>query len=160
MRIYCRFEYYGINDLVEIIRQRTKALKWNIQSKQVLVEIAKRSKKTPRIAINRNLQQCWNVSSSKGKEVIELDDVYEAFRLIQVDELGLDELERKYLSLLHQNGPMPLNVISSMLALPSQTIKNVIEPYLLQEYLIQKNKNSHREITQTGTEHIEYCFML
>ena len=160
MRIYCRFEYYGINDLVEIIRQRTKALKWNIQSKQVLFEIAKRSKKTPRIAINRNLQQCWNVSSSKGKEVIELDDVYEAFRLIQIDELGLDDLERKYLSLLHQNGPMPLNVISSMLALPSQTIKNVIEPYLLQEYLIQKNKYSHREITKTGTEHIEYCFML
>ena len=160
MRIYCRFEFYGIDDLVEIIRQRTKALKWNIQSKQVLVEIAKRSKKTPRIAINRNLQQCWNVSSSKGKEVIELDDVYEAFRLIQIDELGLDELERKYLSLLHQNGPMPLNVISSMLALPSQTIKNVIEPYLLQEYLILKNKNSHREITQTGTEHIEYCFMI
>ena len=160
MRIYCRFEFYGIDDLVEIIRQRTKALKWNIQSKKVLVEIAKRSKKIPRIAINRNLQQCWNVSSSKGKEVIELDDVYEAFRLIQIDELGLDDLERKYLSLLHQNGPMPLNVISSMLALPSQTIKNVIEPYLLQEYLIQKNKNSHREITQSGTDHITYCFMI
>lgn len=157
MRIYCRFEHYALPDLIEIIRQRALALHWHVESEQVLVEIAKRSKKTPRIALNRNLQQCWNVCSAKGKEIITMDDVKEAFKLIQVDGLGLDELERNYLRILHQNGPTPLNVISSKLALPTQTIKTVLEPYLLQECLIQKNKCSHREITSSACEHIQNC---
>ena len=157
MRIYCRFEYYSLEDLVDIIHQRAMALKWDVESKQVLIEIAKRSKKTPRIALNRNLQQCWNVCSAKGKSIITMEDVREAFKLIQIDELGLDELERNYLRILLEHGPTPLNVISSKLALPNQTIKNVLEPYLLQENLIQKNKASHREITPLGKAHIENC---
>ena len=157
MRIYCRFEHYALNDLVEIIRQRALALKWDIESEQVLVEIAKRSKKTPRIALNRNLQMCWNVCSSQGREIITIDDVYEAFRLLNIDALGLDELERNYLKILHQNGPTALNVISSKLALPTQTIKTVLEQYLLQENLIQKNKCSHREITSLAEQHIRNC---
>ena len=157
IRIYCRFEHYCLDDLVEIIRQRALALKWDIESEDVLVEIAKRSKKTPRIALNRNLQQCWNVCSSQGREVITMNDVFEAFRLLQIDILGLDELERNYLRVLHQHGPTPLNVISSKLALPTQTIKTVLETYLLQENLIQKNKCSHREITSLAYEHIRNC---
>lgn len=159
MRIYARFEYYSLEDLAEIIRQRALALKWDIESKDVLMEIAKRSKKTPRIALNRNLQQCWNVCSAKGKSVITMADINEAFNLIQVDERGLDELERNYLRILQQYGATPLNVISSKLALPSQTIKNVLEPYLLQENLILKNKSSHREITSLGDEHLKNCKM-
>ena len=154
IRVYCRFEHYNLKDLVEIIRQRALALKWDIESEQVLIEIAKRSKKTPRIALNRNLQMCWNVCSAKGKEVITMNDVREAFKLLQIDKLGLDELERNYLRILQSNGPTPLNVISSKLALPTQTIKTVLEQYLLQENLIQKNKCSHREITSIAYEHL------
>ena len=157
IRIYCRFEHYNLNDLVEIIRQRTLALKWDIESEQVLVEIAKRSKKTPRIALNRNLQMCWNVCSSQGRELITIDDVYEAFRLLNIDSLGLDELERNYLKILQQYGPTPLNVISSKLALPTQTIKTVLETYLLQENLIEKTKCSHRAITPFAQEHLGSC---
>ena len=156
IRIYCRFEHYGLDDLVEIIRQRTLALGWEVESEQVLIEIARRSKKTPRIALNRNLQMCWNVCSAKGRDVITIDDVYEAFKLLNIDALGLDELERKYLRILQQHGPTPLNVISSKLGgLPSQTIRSVLEPYLLQENLVQKNKYSHREITSRAFEHLE-----
>jgi len=154
IRIYCRFEHYNLEDLVDIIRQRALALGWDVESEQVLVEIAKRSKKTPRIALNRNLQMCWNVCSSQGRNVITIDDVYEAFKLLNIDSLGLDELERNYLKILQQNGSTPLNVISSKLALPTQTIKSVLETYLLQENLIQKNKCSHREITSLAHEHL------
>ena len=157
IRIYCRFEHYNLKDLVEIIRQRTLALNWDIESEQVLIEIAKRSKKTPRIALNRNLQMCWNVCSSQGRNVITIDDVYEAFRLLNIDSLGLDELERNYLKILQQNGPTPLNVISSKLALPTQTIKTVLEQYLLQENLIEKTKCSHRAITSVAEQHIRDC---
>jgi len=157
MRIYCRFEHYGIENLVEIIRQRALALKWDIESEQVLIEIAKRSKKTPRIALNRNLQQCWNVCSSQGRNLITMEDINQAFELLQIDALGLDELERNYLRVLQQNGSTPLNVISSKLALPSQTIKSVLEPYMLQENLIMKNKSSHRELTSLADEHLRVC---
>ena len=157
IRIYCRFEHYRLEDLVDIIRQRASALKWAVESEQVLVEIANRSKKTPRIALNRNLQQCWYVCSAKGKNIIGMEDVNEAFKLLQIDELGLDELERRYLRILQENGPTALNVISSKLALPGQTIKTVLEPFFLQEGLIQKNKCSLREITVLGDEHIRNC---
>jgi len=155
VRIMCRCRHYSQKDLIEIIRQRALALRWDVESEQVLVEIAKRSKKTPRIALNRNLQMCWNVCSSQCRNVITMDDVLEAFRLLNVDSLGLDELERRYLELLRDNGPTALNVISSKLGgLPSQTIKNVIEPYFLQEGLIAKEKNSHRSITPIAEEHL------
>ncbi len=157
IRTYCRFEHYSIEDMVEIIRQRASALKWAVESDTVLFEIAKRSKKTPRIALNRNLQQCWNICSAKGNTTISMNDVNEAFRLLQIDELGLDELERRYLRILMENGPTPLNVISSKLALPTATIQSVVEPYLLLEGLIVKNKSSHREITALGYTHIEQC---
>ncbi len=157
MRIYCRFEYYSPEDLVEIIRQRALALKWEVESEEVLLSVAKRSKKTPRIALNRNLQMCWNVCSAKGKNIITMEDVNEAFKLLQIDELGLDELERNYLRILQQNGPTPLNVVSSKLALPTQTIKTVLEPFFLQEGLIIKNRSSFREITSLAEEHLRKC---
>ncbi len=158
MRIYARFEYYSLEDMISILHQRALALKWEIESKDVLIEIAKRAKKTPRTAINRNLQMCWNVASSKSRNLIKMEDVIEAFNLLRIDSLGLDDVERNYLRSL-ENGSMPLNVISSKLALPSQTIKSVIEPYLLQENLITKNKLSHRELTSLGKEHLQNCKM-
>ena len=100
---------------------------------------------------------CWNVCSSQGRNVITIDDVYEAFRLLNIDSLGLDELERNYLKILHDNGSTPLNVISSKLALPTQTIKSVLETYLLQENLIEKNKCSHRAITSVAKQHLRNC---
>lgn len=154
MRIYCRFEHYELSDLTEIIRQRALALKWDVESEQVLIEIAKRSKKTPRIALNRNLQMCWNVCSAQGREVITMNDVHRSFELLNICSKGLDELERNYLRILQQNGPTALNVISSKLALPTQTIRAVLEPYMLQEGLISKEKNSHRIITTVAEQHL------
>lgn len=158
MRIYARFEHYNLDDMVNILHQRALALKWEIESKEVLIEIAKRAKKTPRTAINRNLQMCWNVASAKSRNLIRMEDVIEAFDLLRIDALGLDDIERNYLRAI-ENGSLPLNVISSKLALPTQTIKTVIEPYLLQEGLITKNKLSHRELTDLGKQHLQNCDM-
>lgn len=155
MRIYCRFEHYSLEDLIEIIRQRALALQWEVESERILTEIAKRSKKTPRIALNRNLQMCWNVCSSQGRNVITMGDVNQAFSLLNICSLGLDELERNYLRILRENGPTALNVISSKLALPTQTIRSVLESYLLQEGLIVKESNSHRAITPVAEDHLK-----
>jgi holliday junction DNA helicase RuvB len=153
-RIYCRFEYYSLEDLIGILRQRCQALGWEVESDDVLLEIAKRSKKTPRIALNRNLQMGWSVCSSQGRSVITMNDMMEAFRLLNIDDLGLDEQERNYLKILRENGPTALNLISSKLALPTQTIRAVLEPYMILEGLVAKEKNSHRILTQMAEDHL------
>jgi len=153
MRIHCRFDYYSTEHLTHIIKQRADALKWDYESGEILSEIAKRSKQTPRIALNRNLQMAYNVSLSNENNVITMDDVQQAFNLLKVDEMGLDELERKYLELLSSHKTMKLNVIGSKLGLPRKTIADVIEPYLLRIGYISKD-GSNRIITDTGKEHI------
>ena len=69
-----------------------------------------------------------------------------------MDELGLDTLERQYLRIL-LNGANKLNVLSSKTGIPSATISNVIEPFLLREGLIDKN-GCNRVLTDKGKKHI------
>jgi holliday junction DNA helicase RuvB len=156
MRIYARFDYYSNSDLIGIVKQRADALGWKYESGEVLRVIAERSKQTPRIALNRNLQMAWNVCSSDNRRIITLDDTLRAFELLDIDELGLDTLERSYLKELSKHESMKLNVIASKVGLPRQTVANVIEPYLLRQELIEKT-GSERVITQKGKTHIE-CF--
>jgi holliday junction DNA helicase RuvB len=156
MRIYARFDYYSDHDLIGIVKQRADALGWDYESEEVLRIIAERSKQTPRIALNRNLQMAWNVCSSDNRTTITLADTLRAFELLDIDELGLDTLERSYLKELAKHESIRLNVIASKIGLPRQTVANVIEPYLLRQELIEKI-GSERAITDKGKDHIE-CF--
>jgi Holliday junction DNA helicase RuvB len=85
-----------------------------------------------------------------------MQDVNKAFYLLQIDELGLDQIERNYLKELSKHKSMKLNVIASKLGLPTRTIASVIEPYLLRQELIHKD-GSNRVITEKGKSHIENC---
>jgi Holliday junction DNA helicase RuvB len=152
MRICCRFNYYSIDDLITIIKTYATSLKWQYESDEILRIIASRSKQTPRLALNRNLQMVWNVCVSHNRDTMTLADAEEAFRLLGVDEVGLDALERQYLNTLLA-GENKLNVLSSKLALPSSTISTVIEPFLLRQELIDKN-GCNRTITEKGKYHI------
>ncbi len=155
-RVYCRFDYYSVDDLTGIVKQRADALNWQYESIDVLKEIARRAKQVPRLALNRNLQMAWNVCSSNDRNIITMDDVFEAFRLLNICSLGLDSIERNYLKELSKNKRMKLNVMSSKLGLPTRTIASVIEPYLIRTELIEK-VGSDRAITDKGKEHIENC---
>ena len=119
--------------------------------------VAQRAKGVPRLALNRNLQTCWSVAKSHGCDIIALNDVHRAFDLLQIDGLGLDQLDRSYLEVLLASGGSSLGVLSSKLALPPLTIQRVVEPYLLQEDFIIKEKSSTRKITDKGRRHIESC---
>ena len=152
IRIYCRFNYYSIDDLTNIVKQRADSLGWKYENDEVLRTISIRAKSTPRLALNRNLQMAYNVSISHNNEMITMADVDEAFKLLKIDELGLDTLERQYLRTL-LNGSNRLNVLSSKTGLPSATISTVIEPFLLREGLIDKDGSS-RTITEKGKHHI------
>ena len=144
-----------MEDLVEIVRQRAEALNWRYESDEVLRIVAQRAKKTPRLALHRNLQTCWNVTKSHNRDVITLEDVQEAFGHLQIDQLGLDALDRSYLEILLESGQTPLGVLSSKLSLPTLTLQRIVEPYLLKEGFITKGKSSLRVITQKGREHVE-----
>jgi Holliday junction DNA helicase RuvB len=155
-RLICRTDYYDDETLADILAQRAYALGWEIESQEVLYEIGRRSKATPRIAIQRNLQMAWNIACSNNRTVITMDDVNKAFYLLQIDPLGLDTIERNYLTELSKHKSMKLNVIASKLGLPARTISSVIEPYLLRQELIYKD-GSNRVITDKGKEHIQRC---
>jgi len=154
MRIYCRFNYYSVKDLTEIVRQRASALKWGYESDHVLETIAQRAKNTPRLALNTNLQTCWHVAINHNRDIITLDDTHEAFKYLQIDEAGLDKLDRSYLSILKEHEQLALGVLSSKLSLPPLTLTKVVEPYLLREGFIAKDKTSARVITPKGKEYI------
>ncbi|MHC5061243.1 MAG: Holliday junction DNA helicase RuvB C-terminal domain-containing protein [Planctomycetota bacterium] len=155
MRVYCRFNYYSANDLVEIVRQRADTLKWQYESDEVLQIIAERAKGIPRLALNTNLQTCWHVTKSHNRNMITLEDVHEAFHHLQIDESGLEQQDRSYLKILLDSGPTSLGVLSSKLSLPTLTIQRIIESYLLKEDFITKGKSSVRIITEKGRNHIE-----
>jgi len=153
MRIYCRLTYYSDEVLTEIVRQRAIALGWDYESDEILKIIAQRAKKTPRLALNRNLQTCWHVAQSHERNLITLEDTKEAFKHLQIDENGLDQLDRSYLTVLCEYGKASLGVLSSRISLPALTIQRIVEPYLLQEGFIVK-ESSLRIITQKGTDHV------
>jgi Holliday junction DNA helicase RuvB len=155
MRFNCRFDYYQIADLIEIIRRRADALRWQYESGEVLELIAARAKGTPRLAIESNLHHARSQAVRNRRDVITVQDVHEAFRILQIDEAGLDQADRSYLDILHQYGPSPLNLISSRLSKPESTVSRVLEPYLIRNDFVLKDRHSLRMITSKGKAHLE-----
>lgn len=150
MRLVLRFEFYSNEELATVLKHRAKCLRWEIEE-QVLPLIAKRSRGTPRLAL-RLLQSCYRVCRSQGETSITQDHLDRACSLEQVDGLGLGPVEQQYLSILH-DGPKRLNVIASMIGLPSRTVSQVTEPFLIRAGLVMKDDQGRRQLTGVGYEH-------
>jgi len=88
-----------------------------------------------------------------GQETITMEHLCHACSLDGIDCLGLQITDQQYLRLL-KDGPMRLNVISSAIGLPSKTIAEVNEPFLIRAGLIMKDDQSRRQLTSKGYEHI------
>ncbi|HSV98973.1 MAG TPA: AAA family ATPase [Sedimentisphaerales bacterium] len=110
MRVCCQFNYYSVDDLADILRQRAAALRWLYDSPDIPVKVAQRAKGTARIALNRILQTAWQVAKSHDHDSITSTDLEEAFHHLRIDECGLDDTDRRYLGVLAQNGYAPLNI--------------------------------------------------
>ena len=141
MKLLLRFQFYEEADLVEVLRHRSKALRWMVDD-AVFPEIAKRAKGTPRLAL-RLLQSARRCSRAEGDNTITLQHLHRACKLEQIDELGLGPTETKYLEIL-TNGATRLNVLASMLGLPSRTVSEVTEPFLVRSALIIKDDQGRR----------------
>ena len=151
MRLLLRFEYYSEEELTLLLRQRAHGLGWSVDE-GVLLAIASRARGTPRLAL-RLLQSCRRVARAVGETTITAKHWEQACRLEQIDDLGLGPVERRYLSFL-EDGPNRLNVLASMLGLPTRTVSEVTEQFLVRSGLVMKDRSGLRQLTEKGLEHV------
>lgn len=148
-----RLDYYPAEDLYHIVNRSSRILAMKIKE-DAAMEIAGRSRGTPRIA-NRLLRRVRDFAQVKGKEEIDLDIVEYALEKLEVDERGLDEMDKKIIRTIiekFQGGPVGINSLSVAVGEDSQTIEEVFEPFLIMEGFIKRTSRG-REATPLAYEH-------
>ncbi len=155
-----RLEFYTHPELTKIVSRSARLLEVDIQTDGAL-EIAKRSRGTPRIA-NRLIRRVRDFAQVKFKSVkgfeIDKKTVDEALRLFDVDDRGLDAMDRKLLvSMIEKfdGGPVGIETLSSVLSEERDTIEEVYEPFLVQEGFIQRTPRG-RVVTPLAYAHLGY----
>lgn len=152
MRLTLRFQFYKPEDLEKIVRMRAATLGWEVE-RDIFPQIAQRSRGTPRLAL-RLLQAAHRVARAEAAEVVTVAHLERACTLEGIDHLGLGPTEQQYLAILHE-GPTRLNVLASRLGLPSKTLAEVTEPFLIRAGLVVKDDQGRRLVTAAGREHAE-----
>jgi Holliday junction DNA helicase RuvB len=146
--------FYEISDIEKIISRSAKILGVEIED-DAKKAIASRSRRTPRIA-NRLLKRVRDYCEVKGDGQITLKDCLEAFQMLEVDELGLDLIDRRILETIavkFKGGPVGLNTLAAATGEEMDTIENMYEPYLMQLGFLDRSPRG-RVVTQLGYEHL------
>ncbi|APC91536.1 MULTISPECIES: Holliday junction branch migration DNA helicase RuvB [Francisella] len=134
-----RLEFYSIDDLSKIVYRSAKLLDLDITADGAM-EIAKRSRGTPRIA-NRLLRRVRDYAQVKGSGKISFEIADKALTMLKVDPVGFDHMDHRYLLTLMEKfagGPVGLDTIAAALSEEKGTIEDVIEPYLIQQGYIMR----------------------
>jgi Holliday junction DNA helicase RuvB len=153
--VLARLEYYTEQDLAVII-SRTADIFETIIEEEAAVEIARRSRGTPRIA-NRLLRRVRDFAQVKGDGTITLELARNSLEELQVDRLGLDHIDHKLLYGMiekFRGGPVGLETISATIGEEPDTIEDVYEPYLLQIGFIQRTPRG-RVVSPACYEHLK-----
>ncbi len=149
-----RLELYDVKDLDQIVRRSAKILEVNID-KEGSLEIAKRSRGTPRIA-NRLLKRVRDYAAVLGDGNITKEIAKIALEKLEIDDLGLDNIDRKILKTIILNytgGPVGIETLSSTIGEEVETIEDVYEPYLMQMGFIARTPRG-RVATPSAYEHL------
>jgi Holliday junction DNA helicase RuvB len=147
-------EFYNTEELGLILNRSAKLLNLTCQD-GTLELIATRSRGTPRIA-NRLLKRVRDYAQVKGQGKLTTDIVESSLKMEQIDELGLDELDRSFLRALagvYEGGPAGIEAIAATLGEERDTLEDVVEPYLLQIGFVRRTKRG-REITKDACLHL------
>lgn len=134
-----RLEFYNSEELKEIVKRSAKILGILIEENAAM-EIARRSRGTPRVA-NRLLKRIRDFAQVKDKDIIDLQIAREALLAMDVDDYGLDDMDRKILLTIIEKfngGPAGIESIAASLREDKDTIEDVYEPYLMQEGFIER----------------------
>lgn len=152
--VILRLELYSPEELSRIVRRSANIL--NIKTeKDGALEIASRSRGTPRIA-NRLLKRARDYAEVKGNGVIDVENAKKALERMEIDELGLDLVDRNLLRAMIENyngGPVGLDTIAALIGEESVTIEDVYEPYLMQLGFIMRTPRG-RKVTPAGYRHL------
>ncbi|MHC4720605.1 MAG: Holliday junction branch migration DNA helicase RuvB [Planctomycetota bacterium] len=147
-------DFYSADELRAILERSARLLGLQCQD-QTLNLIANRSRGAPRVA-NRLLKRVRDYAQVKGKGVLNTDIVEKALKMEQIDPLGLDELDRAFLRALanvYDGGPAGIDALAATLGEESDTLEDVVEPYLLQIGFVRRTKRG-REITKKAAKHL------
>lgn len=156
--VMLNLDLYDIDSLTKIVNRSAKILDIEIDNKSA-VEIAKRSRGTPRIT-NRILKRVRDYAQVKGNGIINKRIAEEGLKILEIDELGLDFVDRKLIINMINNfggGPVGLDTLSASTGEERTTIEDVYEPFLLQLGFINRTPRG-RIVTKRAYEHFDIPF--
>jgi len=149
-----RLEFYTSEELTDILKRSAGVLKIKI-SEEGAVEIARRSRGTPRLA-NRLLKRVRDFAEVKRKGAIDREVADSALKILEVDELGLDRMDRRILSCIVEKfsgGPVGIETLSMAVGEEADTVEDVYEPFLVQIGFLQRT-SSGRKATPLSYQHL------
>ncbi len=149
-----RLDYYDLQAMETIVERSARILGAGIEP-QAVTEIAQRSRGTPRVT-NRLLKRVRDFAQVRADGTITAEVAHQALALMEVDELGLDEIDRKVLRTIIEKfggGPVGLDTIAAAVSEEADTIMDVYEPYLLQLGFLDRTPRG-RTATRRAYEHL------
>jgi Holliday junction DNA helicase RuvB len=152
--INARLEYYDLEVLTAIVERSAELLNVEI-AHEAAIEIARRSRGTPRIA-NMLLRRTRDFAQVKGSGRIQLEISKFALNALDVDEHGLDDMDNRILSTIiekFKGGPVGISTIATACGEEAETIEEVYEPFLIQEGYIKRTSRG-REATEMAYKHL------
>ncbi len=151
--VLCRLELYSVKELATIINRSAKIFNIEINS-EATNELARRSRGTPRIA-NRLLKRVRDFVQVEDKNIITVDDAKKALDLMDIDEKGLDFVDKRVMLAMIEKfggGPVGLDTLAATCNEEVSTIEDVVEPYLLQlGFVVRTNRG--RMATRLAYKH-------
>jgi Holliday junction DNA helicase RuvB len=147
-------EFYQPEELLGVLTRSAKLMEINAES-EALDEISKRSRGTPRIA-NRLLKRVRDYALVNGHQTLDLTSVAKALELYEIDQLGLDRIDRAILELLtgrYSGRPVGLSTLAVAVGEEVDTIEAVVEPFLVRAGLISRTPRG-REATLEAYKHL------
>ena len=149
-------DFYDVESLTIIVRRSADILGIPIDP-AAAVEMARRSRGTPRIA-NRLLRRVRDFAEVRHEGRVDVAIAREALVMLEVDEYGLDEIDRKLLTTIIERfggGPVGVNALASSVGEDRGTIEDLFEPYLIQIGFLQRTPRG-RVASRTAYEHLKY----
>ncbi len=149
-----RLDFFDLADLIRIVERGASILGFDLASDGAQ-EIAKRSRGTPRVA-GRLLRRVRDFAAVEGVTPVDAKAADAALKRLEVDELGLDAMDRRYLSCIAEfygGGPVGIETLAAALAEERDTLEDVVEPFLIQRGLIQRTSRG-RMLSDSGYKHI------
>lgn len=154
----CRLDYYEPALIARILQRSGRIMDLNLDINAAM-EIARRARGTPRVAINL-LRWVRDYAQMRTGSMIDVDVVNRALAMLSIDEKGLDEMDIKILEVMidyYKGGPVGLNTIAVAVGEEPGTIEEVYEPYLILQGLLKRTPRG-REVTPLGYQHLGRTF--